>query len=52
MPGVEARLIPRGWIENHFKWIIWKLVSYERNYPQKLEGCLVLENVIQQLKYR
>lgn len=52
MPGVETRLIPNGWIENHFKWIVWKLASYERMFPKKFEGSLSIENVMQQLKYR
>ncbi|RZC37249.1 breast cancer type 2 susceptibility protein -like [Asbolus verrucosus] len=51
MPGVEPKLIPTGWIRNHFKWIVWKLASYER-FTTNLKGCLTVENVIQQLKYR
>lgn len=48
MPGVEKKLIPNGWIRNHYKWIVWKLASYENfNFD-----CLSVENVIQQLKYR
>ncbi|KAJ8929670.1 hypothetical protein NQ314_017616 [Rhamnusium bicolor] len=52
MPGVESRLIPNGWLRNHYKWIIWKLASYERMFPIQLGGCLCVENVVQQLKYR
>lgn len=52
MPGVEARLLPKGWVENHYKWIIWKLAGYERMFPKKFEGTLSIENVMQQLKYR
>lgn len=52
MPGVESRLIPNGWIDNHFKWVVWKLTSYERIFPKKLVGSLCIENVMQQLKYR
>lgn len=52
MPGVETRLLPKGWIENHYKWIIWKLASYERMFPDKFEGALCIEKVMQQLKYR
>ncbi|KAG5878532.1 hypothetical protein JTB14_008937 [Gonioctena quinquepunctata] len=52
MPGVEQRLIPKGWIENHYKWIIWKLASYERMFPMHFPGSLSIEHVIQQLKYR
>ncbi|VEN48732.1 unnamed protein product [Callosobruchus maculatus] len=52
MPGVEARLIPRDWIKNHYRWIVWKLASYERKYPNKCKSILSIENVVQQLKYR
>ncbi|XP_030754096.1 breast cancer type 2 susceptibility protein homolog [Sitophilus oryzae] len=51
LEGVDPNLIPNGWIKNHFKWIVWKLASYERTC-KKFEGCLNLENIIQQLKYR
>ncbi|XP_076263137.1 uncharacterized protein LOC143198074 isoform X2 [Rhynchophorus ferrugineus] len=52
MDGVDINLIPNGWIRNHFKWIVWKLASYERMFPNKFSGCLSIENIIQQLKYR
>lgn len=52
MPGVEPRLIPKGWIRNHYKWIVWKLASYENMFPNYFGGCLSIENIIQQLKYR
>ncbi|XP_018571533.1 breast cancer type 2 susceptibility protein-like isoform X2 [Anoplophora glabripennis] len=52
MPGVESRLIPKGWINNHCKWIVWKLASYENMFPNNFGGCLSIENIIQQLKYR
>ncbi|KAF2898879.1 hypothetical protein ILUMI_07307 [Ignelater luminosus] len=52
MHGVDSKLLPNGWISNHFKWIVWKLASLERNFPDVFPDCLSLENVIQQLKYR
>ncbi|CAG9840292.1 unnamed protein product [Diabrotica balteata] len=52
MPGTDPRLIPKGWIKNHYKWIIWKLSSYERMFPDQFKGSLTVEHVIQQLKYR
>ena len=30
MPGVDPKLIPNGWIDNHYKWIVWKLASMDR----------------------
>ncbi|KAL1516534.1 hypothetical protein ABEB36_000441 [Hypothenemus hampei] len=50
--GVTSNLLPQGWVKNHYKWIIWKLVSYERRFKDALEECLSIENVLQQLKYR
>ncbi|XP_074028261.1 uncharacterized protein [Leptinotarsa decemlineata] len=52
MPGVEERLIPKGWIRNHYKWVVWKLASYERMFPLQFNHSLGVEHVIQQLKYR
>ncbi|KAJ8919869.1 hypothetical protein NQ315_006398 [Exocentrus adspersus] len=52
MPGVEPRLIPKNWIRNHYKWIVWKLTSYENMFPAHFQGCLSIENIVQQLKYR
>lgn len=52
MPGVQKSLIPNNWIENHFKWIVWKLASMERSFPNHFSNCITVENVILQLKYR
>lgn len=52
LDGVDPSLIPKGWIRNHYKWIVWKLASYERMFEDKFEECLSVENVVQQLKYR
>ncbi|XP_056634120.1 uncharacterized protein LOC130443481 [Diorhabda sublineata] len=52
MPGVDPRLLRKNWVRNHYKWIIWKLASYERNFPRYFERSLTIDQVIQQLKYR
>lgn len=52
IPSVQKSLIPHGWIENHYKWIVWKLASMQRAFPQHFSDCLTLQNVMQQLKYR
>lgn len=52
MPGVEHELIPEGWIANHYRLIAWKLAGYERFISEQLKGCLSIENIVQQLKYR
>ena len=47
--GIDAALLPKRWVENHFKWIVWKLGSYDRMFGAQ---CLTIENVMVQLKYR
>lgn len=29
MDSVDVRLLPKNWIQNHYKWIVWKLASYD-----------------------
>lgn len=31
---IDQKLVPDGWFENHFKWIVWKLASYEQRFPE------------------
>lgn len=52
MDSVDVHLLPKNWIENHFKWIVWKLASYDRMFAGQFDRCLTVENVVQQLKYR
>lgn len=52
MPSVDPKLVPDNWVSNHFKWIVWKLASLERSFPDEFEGCLSFENIMEQLKYR
>lgn len=49
LDSVNAKLVPNGWLDNHLKLILWKLISYEINFK-----CLMCtaRNVIDQLKYR
>nr|XP_050853765.1 breast cancer type 2 susceptibility protein homolog isoform X1 [Vespula vulgaris] len=53
-PGVDPSLLPRDWIENHYKWIIWKLASMDRIKFNSisLPRSLTPANVMVQLKYR
>lgn len=37
-PGVDPRLISLPWIRNHYRWIIWKLASTEKSYPNVFGG--------------
>lgn len=45
-PSVDPKLVPDHWIANSLKWIILKLASYERSFPDKFGGrTLTPENV-------
>ncbi|KAM8902703.1 breast cancer type 2 susceptibility protein isoform 2-T3 [Spinachia spinachia] len=52
-PGVDPQLISDGWLDNHYRWVVWKQASMERSFPETM-GCLCLtpEQVLLQLKYR
>lgn len=50
--SVNKTIIPTGWIENHLKLIIWKLLSYEAKYPNVFYKVCTAKSVIEQLKYR
>ncbi|XP_076244106.1 breast cancer type 2 susceptibility protein homolog isoform X2 [Calliopsis andreniformis] len=53
-PGVDPHLLPSGWVENHYKWIVWKLASMDRvkfgsiTLPRSLSPA----RVMMELKYR
>ncbi|XP_057695654.1 breast cancer type 2 susceptibility protein isoform X2 [Corythoichthys intestinalis] len=52
-PGVDPKLLSDVWVYNHYRWIVWKLASMERSFPETLGGlCLTPERVLLQLKYR
>ncbi|XP_063987228.1 uncharacterized protein LOC135167696 [Diachasmimorpha longicaudata] len=53
-PGVDPNLLPDNWLENHYKWIVWKLASMDRlKFTKiKLPKSLTPDQVLKQLKYR
>ncbi|XP_032670254.1 breast cancer type 2 susceptibility protein homolog isoform X2 [Odontomachus brunneus] len=53
-PGVDPNLIPARWIENHYRWIVWKLASMDRMKfgLTQLSRALTPSHVMAQLKYR
>ena len=38
MPSVDPKLVSRAWLNNHFRWIVWKLANFERKFPQIFAG--------------
>ncbi|XP_068440635.1 breast cancer type 2 susceptibility protein isoform X2 [Clinocottus analis] len=52
-PGVDPKLISEGWVDNHYRWVVWKQACMERSFPETMGGlCLTPEQVLLQLKYR
>ncbi|XP_028178923.1 breast cancer type 2 susceptibility protein [Ostrinia furnacalis] len=52
LKAVNKKLIPNGWLDNHLKLILWKLISYEVKFTQTLNRVCTAKNVLAQLKYR
>ncbi|XP_048004179.1 breast cancer type 2 susceptibility protein homolog isoform X2 [Leguminivora glycinivorella] len=50
--SVNKKILPDGWLDNHIKLIIWKLLSYEVKFPNVMENTCTVRNVLEQLKYR
>ncbi|KAL0338130.1 UNVERIFIED_CONTAM: protein BREAST CANCER SUSCEPTIBILITY 2B [Sesamum angustifolium] len=51
--GASLQYMTKEWVSNHYKWIVWKLSSYERCYPAKFSGkLLTVTNVLEELRYR
>ncbi|KNA09601.1 hypothetical protein SOVF_152150 isoform A [Spinacia oleracea] len=51
--GASAQHASKEWVANHYKWIVWKLASYERYYSSKfMKKFLIVSNVHEELKYR
>ncbi|KAJ8550224.1 hypothetical protein K7X08_035710 [Anisodus acutangulus] len=51
--GASMQYVSKKWVTNHYKWIVWKLASYERCYNAKFSGKLwTISNVLEELKYR
>lgn len=51
--GADPQLATIDWVENHYKWIVWKLACIERSYARQAAGkYLTVQNVFEELKYR
>ncbi|KAH9309494.1 hypothetical protein KI387_037405 [Taxus chinensis] len=51
--GADPRYATIEWVENHYKWIVWKLACIERSYARQAGGkYLTVQNVLEELKFR
>ncbi|EIE22396.1 hypothetical protein COCSUDRAFT_56086 [Coccomyxa subellipsoidea C-169] len=51
--GAEQQYASVAWVTNHFRWVVWKLACYERQFPAHLAGRMLTPSlVLDQLKYR
>ncbi|XP_011879732.1 PREDICTED: breast cancer type 2 susceptibility protein homolog [Vollenhovia emeryi] len=53
-PSVDPNLVPARWVENHYRWVVWKLASMDRMKfgSAELSRALTPSHVMAQLKYR
>ncbi|KAI8433441.1 hypothetical protein MSG28_015477 [Choristoneura fumiferana] len=52
LDAVNKKIVPDGWLDNHIKLVIWKLLSYEVKFPTVMKNVCSVKNVMDQLKYR
>jgi len=51
--GCDSTLFTTKWIQNHYRWIVWKLAAMERRFPERLGGrYLKYRHILSQLKGR
>uniref|UniRef100_A0A1B0CC94 Uncharacterized protein n=2 Tax=Lutzomyia longipalpis TaxID=7200 RepID=A0A1B0CC94_LUTLO len=51
--GINPHIIPEGWLENSWKFVVSKLAAMEVSFPGYFAGeALTLRNVLHQLHYR
>ncbi|CAN0369012.1 unnamed protein product, partial [Scytosiphon promiscuus] len=51
--GRDGQLATPIWVQNHTRWIVWKLAATERRFPGHFpEGYLTAGTVLQQLQHR
>ncbi|KAH0786513.1 BRCA2 repeat family protein [Histomonas meleagridis] len=50
--GFDPLLLKPKWVQNHYKWIVWKLKNLDISYPQITIPLLTFDNVVKELEYR
>ena len=50
--GALEKFTSRAWVDNHYRWIVWKIACMIRSYPIKFNHWWCREKVVDQLLYR
>ncbi|CAG8561252.1 9745_t:CDS:10 [Paraglomus occultum] len=50
--GAEPGSIDERWVKNHYRWIVWKIASMIRCFPNEFQNWWCIEKVLEQLRYR
>ncbi|KAJ3073031.1 Breast cancer 2, early onset [Podochytrium sp. JEL0797] len=50
--GMNANKVTIAWVNNHYRWIVWKLAAMARTFPDLKESCWSVEGVRRQFLYR
>jgi hypothetical protein len=50
--GFKASFLSEAWVENHYRWIVWKLAALETAYPDTHFDYCSAETVLDQLTRR
>ncbi|MCO5582656.1 hypothetical protein L7F22_036554 [Adiantum nelumboides] len=51
--GAKSQVATKEWVDNHYRWIVWKLASLERSYPFKVANkLLTIQKVFDELHHR
>lgn len=50
--GVLPQFATVSWVENHYRWIVWKIACMIRSFPEHCRDMWKAEKVLEQLLYR
>ncbi|KND03168.1 uncharacterized protein SPPG_02229 [Spizellomyces punctatus DAOM BR117] len=50
--GGQSNLATEEWVQNHYRWIVWKLAAMVRSCPSLLEAYWNPKKVVEQMRYR
>lgn len=50
--GCASKYATKQWARNHYRWIVWKLASYQRSFPHVYQNILSYASVLDQMLAR